>query len=395
MRTAMNPLYVASVYVPGPSTYNLFGNAPVGSSSITNAGTFLAGVMFEATAGSFWLSGYRYFIADGAQPTSAQPFALWQIIGTAATTSNDILVPGSTVTSGTLTTGWNFVPLTTPIALGATVEYNAATGFTGNFTFLPNQFGSGNPYAAGVTSGPLFAWSDAGGSAHEPFNNPQGLFDTSTANPAVRPPYQGSNSANFGMDVQVTNAPPPGASYRLWPSQPYPVNWVADTADNFTLAVEFVLSKPCAVKKIWFYSPVGTAQLPTETGIWDVSGEALVTNSHNVSPSWSGVAGSGFVSVDYTSANCNLAANTPLKVSVFNGAAVPDVWSTTTNNYWASPGFGQNGVSNGPISAPNLATASSPGQSSYHLGTSFHYPDTFAAGANGANYWVDIEVTPL
>lgn len=391
----MNPLYVASVYVPGSSSFNLFGDGAVGTASITNATTFLAGVMFEVTTGSYWLSGYRYFIADGAQPTSAQPFALWQIIGTAATTSNDFLIPGSTVTSGTLHPGWNYVPLATPIALGATVEYNASTGFTGNFTFLPNQFGSGQPHSAGVTSGVLFAWSDTGGSAHEPFNNPQGLFDTSTGNPAVRPPYQGSSSANFGVDVQVTNAAPTGASFRLWPSQPYPVNWVPDTADNFTLGTEFVLAKPCKVKRIWFYSPPGTAQLPTETGIWDIGGQALAANSHNAAPSWSGAAASGFVSVDYTSAGCNLAANTPLKVSVFNGAAVPDVWSVTTNFYWASPGFGQNGVANGPISAPNLAGASSPGQSSYHLGTSFHYPDTFAAGAGGANYWVDIEVTPL
>ena len=176
MRTVFNPAYVGFIQPPGPpqpNFYNLYGSTPVGASSVSNVGTFLSGVTFKVTAGSLYLNGYRYFIADGNQPTSAQPFALWQLIGGAATTSNDYLITGSTVTSGTLALGWNYVPLATPIPLGATVEYLAATGFTGNFAFLAGQFGSGDPHSAGITNGPLFAFSDSGG-GERPVQQPAG-----------------------------------------------------------------------------------------------------------------------------------------------------------------------------------------------------------------------------
>ena len=369
MRTVFNPAYVGFIQPPGPpqpNFYNLYGSTPVGASSVSNVGTFLSGVTFKVTAGSLYLNGYRYFIADGNQPTSAQPFALWQLIGGAATTSNDYLITGSTVTSGTLALGWNYVPLATPIPLGATVEYLAATGFTGNFAFLAGQFGSGDPHSAGITNGPLFAFSDIGGSANDPYNNPQGLFDTSTANPASRPPYQGSDSANFGTDVEITDQVPSGATFRLFPNQPYPVNQAPDTAFNFTLGTEFSLSRACVLNNIWFYSLPGTTQLPTACGIWQISSQTLVSGTSNLSPTWSGAAGSGWVSCSY--ASVPLAANTPYKTSVFNGAASPVVWNAHTDNYWQSPGFGQNGVTNGPISAPNACERLEPGQCSYHQG---------------------------
>ena len=38
--------------------------------------------------------------------------------------------------------------------------------------------------------------------------------------------------------------------------------------------------------------------------------------------------------------------------------------------------------------------ATSPGQDTYNPGAAFTYPLTYSAPANGANYWVDVEVTP-
>ena len=73
------------------------------------------------------------------------------------------MLPGSVVTSGTLTAGqWNYIPLPTPLQLsignvsgnGAAV-YQAATGFTGSFPDTNNQFATGDPFASGITNGPL------------------------------------------------------------------------------------------------------------------------------------------------------------------------------------------------------------------------------------------------
>jgi hypothetical protein len=113
-----------------------------------------------------------------------------------------------------------------------------------------------------------------------------------------------------------------------------------------------------------------------------------VAGTDNGSPSWSGAAGAGVVSITYT--NTVLAAGT-YRVVVFNGAGVPAIWSAQTSVYW-STGPGGSGITNGPLSAPNNASAHTPGQSSFHQGTPIHYPDT---NAGPFNYWVDVTVTPI
>jgi len=262
----------------------------------------------------------------------------------------------------------------------------AATGYvcTTGFPFTEYQFGSGDPYSSGITNGPLSTsgWDSVA----------LGAFGTSSADPTSVMPDEAYNNANFWMDLQVTNAAPAGASYRLWPNQPDPYKWQHDSpSSNWTLGTEFTLSQSCTLDKIWFYSPSGTAQLPTACGIWNVSSQTLVSGTDNPSPSWSGAAGSGWVSCSYSGVTLQAG---DYKVSVFNGASTVDIWSSTTYPYWSSPGFGANGITSGPLSAPNDADATSPGQSTYHQGESFAYPDTYATGADSATYWVDVEVTP-
>ena len=47
------------------------------------------------------------------------------------------------------------------------------------------------------------------------------------------------------LDVQVTDVPPAGATYRLWPSRPYSVSGTGPTAgsatdtDGYTMALQF------------------------------------------------------------------------------------------------------------------------------------------------------------
>ena len=378
------------------------GNGP--SSGSAYSGAYLAGTAFKVTQANMWLQGYWWWVCNTGQQAGAQTFALWQPVsaGTA------ILIPGSVVTSGVLTAGqWNYVPLATPIPLsvsGVSVAqgdspYIAATGYssTTGFPLTANQFGSGQTYTNGITNGPLTAYSDGtSGSASNPVpvtSVPQGLFSTGSADPSAACPFTGFESGNFWMDVQVSDTAPGGysGSYRLWPNAPTPANLTPDTANNFTLATEFTLSQSCTLNNIWFYSPAGVSQLPTECGIWNVGSQTLVTGTHNASPSWSGAAGSGWVSCSYSSVT--LPAG-DYKTSVFNGAGSPSIWNDSSFPYWSAGAPGANGITAGPLSAPNDATATSPGQDTYHLGGSFSWPDTYASGIGSATYWVDVEVTP-
>jgi hypothetical protein len=201
-------------------------------------------------------------------------------------------------------------------------------------------------------------------------------------------PTTGDVSSNFWVDVQVTDVPPVGTSVKLWPSQPYAVGWAPDTATNFTIATEFVLSRACALNKIWVYSQAGATQLPTACCIFKVATQAQVAGTLNNAPAWSGAAGSGWVSVSY--AGVVLPAG-DYKVAVVNGAGTPSAWNAQTSGYW-STGPGGSGITDGPLSAPSNANATSPGQSTYNVGAALTYPLT---NVGPFNYWVDVEVTPI
>lgn len=368
------------------------GTQPPGSPS-AYAGPFVAGTSLKVTQWGMWFQGYWFWCPAGGD-TGAQKFALWE--DRSGTGGVGTVVPGSTVTSGTLTAGaWNYTSLAAPIGLSSGgLGYIAATGWTAvnGFPYTANQFGSAQPYAAGITNGPLSAFSDTTGSAPSPQSFPQGVFTTAGSDPGTTFPATGSSSANFWVDVQVSDAAPAGASYQLFPSQPYPVAWANDTADNFTLGCEFILSQSCTLNKIWFYSQPGVTQLPTECGIWNVGTTSLVSGTDNASPSWSGAAGSGWVSCAY--AGVTLPAG-DYKVAVLNAAGTPAIWNPTTNSYWGGGGPGVGGITNGPLSAPDTAHATSPGQDTYNAGSTFTYPLTYSTPASGANYWLDVEVTPV
>lgn len=365
--------------------FRLFASTSGPSSPVSYGGPFLAGVVFEVTTGGIWFDGYWWWVCPSGQSTTAQQFALWAVYDGG---SGAALVPGSTATSGTLTAGqWNYVPLTKSIPLAMGACYNACTGFTGNFPDTEGQYGSGGAYSAGITSGPLTAFSDQSGSRSAPFGMSQGVFSVSGTDPTANMPANGSNSANFWMDLQVDTVPPSGASYRLWPG--YPVLPGANSGDTtgYTLATEFQLSQSCTLDSIWFYSPAGSTALPTQCAIWNVSSQSVVSGTDNTSPSWSSGPGSGWVSCAYS--GVTLPAG-DYKVAVFYGGG--SKWYQVNVSYWGS-GAGANGITAGPLTAPGLATATSPGQSTYNPG-SWAYPQAYGSAGNGENFWVDVEVTP-
>ena len=376
------------------------------SSPTAYAGPFQAGTVFFVTQGGMWLEGYWWWCPAGGD-TGAQKFCLWQLtaVGSVAGT----LVPDSEVTSGTLTAGaWNYVPLASPIQLSigyAGSMYVAATGWTSvnGFPDTHSQFASGDPYSAGITNGPLQCWGDdsAGGTYHGIADSYQGLFGTGNtggaADPALNMPDAGSSSSNFWIDVSVADTAPAGyaGSYRIWPDK-YDVATTStgiDLNDPYILGTEFTLSQACTLDNLWFYSPPTATQLPTQCAIWDVNTQTMVAGTLQTSPSWSGAAGSGWVSAPYS--GVTLPAG-DYKASVWNAAAPGSGtgWNNYAIGYFTSLD-GQNGITTGPVTVPDAAAATSPGQSTYQTSSaSFLYPDQYVA-TEGQSYWVDPEVTPV
>jgi len=193
------------------SAFGTHGNSATGpGSSISYGGAWVAGLAFKVTSSGQVLYGYYLWRADSAQSATAD-FALWQITG--ATTGT--LVSGSHVSaSGLLTGQWNYVSLSTPVALTSGTSYKAVYGFTGNFCDTQNQFASGDPYVGGIVNGPLTVFSDitgVGGTNAEPNGSYQGTFGTSGSDPTTNYPTSDDVYSNFWVDVLVgataTSAP--------------------------------------------------------------------------------------------------------------------------------------------------------------------------------------------
>jgi hypothetical protein len=383
--TTPTPTPTPTITPPPSGTYRLFPLTAGPSTAVSYSGPFEAGVVFTVTSGGCWLDGYWWWVCASGQSTSPQPFTLWQNYNG----QQGNVVPGSTVTSGTLTAGqWNFVPLAAKIPLATGATYVVATGFSNGFPDTNDQFGSGQPYAAGIVNGPLTAFSDASGSLPSPFKTAQGAFSVAGTDPTASMPIFGSSSSNFWVDLQVDTTPPAGASHRLWPSYPTITGHINSDVTGYTLGTEFQLSQSCTLDKIWFYSASGAGALPTRCGIWSVSSQSVISGTDNASPSWSGPAGSGWVSCSYS--GVTLPAG-DYKVAVFYGGG--SKWYQTAIGYWNNNGTGASGITSGPLTAPGVSQASSPGQSTYHTG-SWAYPTTYETSTPGENYWIDVEVTP-
>ena len=387
------------------STYRLFPSTDGPSTPVSYTGNFLAGVLFCVTS-NCWFEGYWWWVCPTGQSTSPQKFALWQVYGG----GEGNVVPGSVVTSGTLTAGqWNYIPLPTPLqlsignvtGLGAAV-YEVATGFSNSFPDTNSQFGAGDPYASGITSGPLFGYSDQGASAPCPISttSSQGCFGTAGTDPSVNMPDQGSSSSNFWIDLQISDTAPDGysGSYRLWPNYPtvFPTQATIDTQAQ-TMGTQFTLSEPCAVDNVWFYSPPFAQDLPASTQIWDATTQALVSGT-SLTASWSGGVASGWVANSYGSAGIVLPAGNYIATVYYGGGKV---FYMESRGYFGSflgnTGPATNGMANGPLTSPSQANAFNPpgGNTCYTQGgTSPTYPNAWDTHDGGENRWVDIEVTP-
>jgi hypothetical protein len=385
------------------ASYRLFPNTQGPSSAISYSGNFTTGVVFKVTTDGCWLEGYWWWVA-GNGPTAAQKFALWLVTNTGI----GVVIPAATVTSGTLSPGWNFVPLPAPIPLsvGGFQEvggacYVVATGVNGNFPETDGYFTRGGPAAAGITNGPLTAFSDQSGSLPAPFAMSQAVFSVAGTDPAVNMPAEGHQSANFWMDLQVSDSAPVGyaGSYRLWPNFVNLTNGIQPSNDTGTQTMGniFSLSQPCLLDNIWHYSPDGVDGVPTSTQIWNTATRALVART-NLTANWSGSAGTGWIANSYSGLNIILPAGTYI-ATVYNDTAQRFYFETRGyfGAYDGVPGPATSGLTNGPLSTPSNAEAVNPpgGNSCYFEGGSAPtYPNDWDHDDGGENRWVDIEVTP-
>jgi Concanavalin A-like lectin/glucanases superfamily len=325
------------------STYRLFPSTDGPSTATKYSGDLISGVQFQVNQGGCWLEGYWWWVCeDGDQPTKAQKFALWQVYSDVEPGN---LVGDATVTSDDLKAGaWNYVALTQPVPLSIGATYLAATGVNGNFPTTANQFGSGQKYAAGITDGPLVAYSDGSGSTPSPATLPQMPYSTTGTDPSVDMPTDGYQSQNLWIDVSISTTPPAGASYRLWPNYGTIAGIIADDATSQSFGTEFSLTQACTLDKIWFYSPpkmsIPATVLPTACAIWDVPSDpttaTMIDGTLNSSPTWSGDGGSGWVSCDYSSSGVTLQPGR-YKVTINYYSDSPVVFYQENTHYFSTP----------------------------------------------------------
>lgn len=418
-------LAVAPV-TPATGPWTLFGasgNGATGPATATsNSGDWISGVAFQVTQGGQWFEGYWWWVCGSGQSTSPVKCALWNAYQPSGISGT--LISGSVITSGTLTAGqWNWIPLPVPVPLAIATTYIAAIGVNGNYPDTTAQFGSGDPYSAGITSGPLSAFSAQNGSNPDPYTLiGNGILSTAGTDPSVTIPGTASATYdNLWVDVQISGAVPAGYSgpFPVWPNK-YDADTytTADSSVNYVVGTEFWLSEPCLVDQIRYFSPPGTAQLATSVTIWNVVTQAQAYN--NTSPSWSGAAASGWVSMTPSGVTLQPGA---YRVTVFNNAATPDGWSAKRFGYWGGggtvPGGGPQvtaaGLTLGPLYVPSTAQANNcyeydssgagntppfsfpdgrqePGQSVFADSGSNTYPALYVDGGY-QNYWVDVSLT--
>lgn len=169
-------------------------------------------------------------------------------------------------------------------------------------------------------------------------------------------------------------------AYTLFGQPANPASISADSA-SYTMGVQFQVSTAATLRAIWFFSASGAFGLPASIALYQVTGQSLV---HSEAASWSGSIGSGWVRAAFASPP-QLAAATAYKACICETDG--NFFYSATSHYWDT-GPGQNGITNGPLSAPANSGAAQ-GQDSFTGASVLTYP---GGSFNAGNYWIDPEV---
>jgi len=407
------------------TTYRLFPSVN-GGAAISYSGNFISGVVFTVSAGNTWFEGYWWWVAASNQSTAPVKCALWSASDTSHGGSGSYVVPGSVVTSATLTAGaWNYVPLPAPIQLapgyspGGTTggsAYVAAIGVNGSFPDTNNYWGSGQVAPNGIMQGPLFAYSGSAASAPAPYSMAQGCFTQGGSDPSLVMPNGISGTDNFWVDVQVSDTAPAGytGSYRVWPNK-FDANAETggDTAAAYVVATEVDLSASCALDYVHYFIPNAAsagAGLATRADVWSISSGVAVASI--TSPAWTTEAGGAVTIGTYGQwvraafAGGIVIPAGKYRVSVYNANGTTGTWNAkdATTGYWTTGGAGANGITQGPLTAPSFASAqpvnvyqgsgTTGGQPCFAVGPPDQFPNEGTGISPAQVYFVDLEVTP-
>ncbi|HUB93300.1 MAG TPA: DUF4082 domain-containing protein [Verrucomicrobiae bacterium] len=174
-------------------TYTFWNNTiPSGTSSV-GAGVRTDGIQFfvsqtcQLTAIGYWLP------AGGTTTGSSYSANLW----TTTTGNTGTLVSGPVNGSGTwATSAWNWISLGTPVTLSTGTTYVAALTSADELEYYHGYWGTGNPGASGVTSGPLTApgVATAAGGIQQPTVTAANAFPNNVS----------SGGTWYGVDIQVS-----------------------------------------------------------------------------------------------------------------------------------------------------------------------------------------------
>jgi hypothetical protein len=393
------------------SSYRLFAgtNGPDTPVDFGSGFEFVSAVGFEVTQPTIYFEGYWWWVCGAEQSTAPQTFCLWQDTADLDLENEDgVVVEASVVKSGTFTAGqWNWVPLPEPIALSRYVSYRAATASPQYAPTTNGQFSQGGPYADGITSGPLFAFADASGNSSDVsyYQRNNCSWTEGTLDPTSVYAGGGSSGFNVWLDVQVTDQPPDGATYRCWPNQPNPL-YPPEYPLPYTVSTQIAVSQSAQVVKLWFLSQTGNQVLPSICGIWDAVTQQVVPGSVNSSPVWlladasAATPGAGWCYCDYSATNVVLDANHNYRVAT--GMFTPNlVWYSGAQGYWLNNGGGYpsygigaaHGAGNGIIACVPCGLEPNPlSPCAQDASGSWAFPNQVEV--DGDNYYIDLEVAP-
>lgn len=151
---------------------------------------------------------------------------------------------------------------------------------------------------------------------------------------------------------------------------------------GYIFGVQFSVSQSVSLTGILWYTGSGQTGLPTACALYNANTQAQISGTLNSSPSWSGAAGSGWVTCTYSGPTLSTGINY-VAVLYSNTAKYAQI-----SAYWTSGG-GASGITNGPLTAPSSA-ASVNGQMTYASGGSIAFP---TSTVSGYDFGVDVQVT--
>ena len=146
-------------------------------------GDMQTAITFKVTDDDLEVGGYYYWYDTAEDALIPGGFALWSTLseGTGTVVDGSVINGIDTPTE----TGWQYVPLDTPVTLTADTPYKVEFAASGGFFWANAYTPFEAPSGIGITNGPLVVYSDAGGDNPIPSGDPQSSFTTATNEPEL------------------------------------------------------------------------------------------------------------------------------------------------------------------------------------------------------------------